>query len=457
MTGKKAESVVLSRRVELRHEVDVFVAGGGPAGVAAAVAAARQGASVFLAERHTCLGGMGTAGLVPAFMEYGDGINFLAAGVGGEVLDRLHAAGGAYGYTPEKRGGCVNINSEVLKRVYDSMLTDAGVLFTFQTPLVAVEADEGRVTSVICAAKSGLFAVRAGMYVDGTGDADLCAWAGATFEKGDSEGRMQPGTLCQKWVDIDWDAVKAGYGIEGDGSQIGRGIDAGLFTIPDRGLPGIWPVGDGIGGANVGHTFGVDGTDERSVSKALVWGRKLVREYERYYKEYLRGFEHMTLVETGSLLGLRESRRIVGDYTLTLEDYMKRAVFDDEIGRYAYAIDVHASRPNDKPGDASDSMFKTHRYAKGESYGIPYRILVPRGVHNVLAAGRCVSADRYVHGSLRVMPGCFITGQASGTAAALAALRGVGARAVPIRDLQIGLCTIGAYLPNVSLAENPVG
>lgn len=444
------QPLTFTRHVPFRHDVDVFVAGGGPAGVAAAVAAARGGARVFLAERHTCFGGMGTAGLVPAFMEFGDGVNFLAGGVGGDVLDRLHAAGGAYGYRPEvHRGGCVNINAEALKRVYDELVADAGVTFAFQTPVIAVEADNGQVAAVICAAKSGLFAVRAHTFVDCTGDGDLCAWAGAPFEKGDPQGQMQPGTLCSRWSGIDWArVVSEGEGIEGDGKQIAEGIEAGLFTIPDHGLPGMWPTGPAQGGGNIGHTFGVDGADERSVTSALVWGRKLVLEYERFYKRFLKGFEGMTLESTGALLGLRESRRIQGDYVLNIDDYKRRATFDDEVGRYAYAIDVHAARPSGRRENLSHAAFHTLRYGKGESYGIPYRILTPRTLRNVLVGGRCVSVDRSVHGSIRVMPGCFITGQACGAAAAECADKGRDTRAIDVRDVQRRLLKLGAHLPN---------
>jgi hypothetical protein len=244
--------------------------------------------------------------------------------------------------------------------------------------------------------------------------------------------------------------VREGQGIEGDQKPIAKGIAAGLFTIPDRGLPGMWPVAESRGSGNIGHTFGVDGTDERSVTEALVWGRKLVTEYERYYKQFLPGFERIELAGTGSLLGLRESRRIMGDYVLTLDDYLRRAVFADEIGRYAYTIDIHASRPNDKPGDSATSPFHTLRYKKGESYGIPYRILTPRTLHNALVAGRCVSVDRSVHGSIRVMPGCFITGQACGVAAALCAGEGCDTRGIAVKDVQQSLLRMGAYLPNVA-------
>lgn len=441
------ETVRLQRDVPVRHDVDVFVAGGGPAGCAAAVTAARAGASVFLAEGHSCFGGMGTAGLVPAFMQFGDGENFLAAGFGQEVLTRLQAIGGT---TPERDGvtGSFPIRAEVLKRLYDEMLVEAGVTFGLHTNLVAVECDAGHVSSAICWGKSGLFAVRAKLHVDCTGDGDLAAWAGAPFEKGDEHGDMMPGTLCQLWADVDLKAFgKSGVGPQN--ARIDDACDDGVFTYRDKHLPGIWAVMPGIGGGNVGHTFGVDSTDERSLTDALVWGRKLVCEYERYYKEYLAGFENMKLVGTGSLLGVRESRRITGDYVLCLDDFKSRAVFDDEIGRYSYPVDIHVSRPDDEAEyQRFMKEFEELRYATGESYGVPYRTLVPCDLGNVLVAGRCTSTDRFLQGSIRVMPGCYITGQAAGMAAALAVETGTDARGVDVGELQGRLKGMGAYLPN---------
>ncbi|MBM4050611.1 MAG: FAD-dependent oxidoreductase, partial [Planctomycetes bacterium] len=302
-------------------------------------------------------------------------------------------------------------------------------------------------TLAILAAKSGLFAVKAKMFVDGTGDGDLAAWAGAPFEKGDADGGMMPGTLCSLWADVDWDAVRT----SGLGAGEKRLLDAfkdKVFTIEDRHLPGMWRVGERVGGGNIGHTFGVDSTDERSLTQALLWGRKSLLEYERYYKQYLKGFEKMELVATGSLLGIRESRRILGDYVLNLEDFKTRATFPDEIGRYSYPVDVHASTPDEATYAKFHEDFKKLRYGRGESYGIPYRVLVPQKLRNVLVAGRCVSADRYLQGSIRVMPGCYITGQAAGAAAALAIEKGTDTRGFAVTELQARLKALGAFLPN---------
>ncbi|HEO71524.1 MAG TPA: FAD-dependent oxidoreductase, partial [Candidatus Hydrogenedentes bacterium] len=357
-------AVSFQRTIPVRHDVDVFIAGGGPAGVAAAVAAARQGAKVFLIERHNCLGGMGTVGLVPVFMQFSDGEHFLAAGLGQEIRDQLTQAGGNAGGNPN------SIRAEVLKRVYDDLMLDAGVSFTFETRLIGVETQGDAVTLAVLAAKSGLFAVRAKVFIDCTGDGDLATWAGAPFEQGDENGEVMAGTLCSLWADIDWE--RAASGQRGKEEKLVKAIEDGVFTKPDRHLPGIWRVGNELGGGNIGHTFGVDGTDERSVTEALIWGRKLVLEYERFYKEYLEGFEHMELAALGPALGLRETRRIMGDYVLNLNDFKERATFDDEIGRYSYPVDIHASKSGDAAYEKFLKDYKAFRYGKGENYGIPY-------------------------------------------------------------------------------------
>jgi len=443
--GRAAESpgkeTLFQRRIAVRHEVDVFVAGGGPSGVAAAVAAARQGARVFLAERNTCLGGMGTAGMLPLFMPFTDGIRNLAGGIGAEIQKRLKASGGS---GPDSD---VTIRAEVLKRVYDDLLLEAKVQFLFHTGLVAVEFDAGKVSAAILAGKSGLFAVKARVFLDCTGDGDLAAWAGAPFEKGDEHGGMMAGTLCSLWADIDWAAAHRG-GRASDESRLEDAFRDNVFTYEDRHLPAMFRVGRHTGGGNIGHTFGLDSTDERSITQALLWARKSLGQYERYYKKYLKGFEQMELVATASQLGSRESRRILGDYMLCLADFKARAVFPDEIGRYNYAVDIHAAKPDLASYKRYADDFKNLRYGKGESYGIPYRCLVPRKLTNVLVAGRCVSTDRYMQSSIRVMPGCFITGQAIGVAAAICSHQGCDTRSVPIADLQRRLKELGAYLPN---------
>ena len=451
-TEENRLKVLFQRSIPIRHKVDVFIAGGGPSGVAAALAATRQRAKVFLAEGQSCFGGMGTAGLVPGFSKFSDGINFLAGGVGRQVYERCRDTG-VFGpdYNPSRkyRWDSNPIHAEGLKRVYDNLITESGVDFTFQTRLIAVNAEGGYVQFAVCHGKSGLFAVKARIYVDCTGDGDLATWAGAPFEKGDVNGNMQAGTLCSIWSGINWERARTAGQYDkwpiGQSAKLKQAIDNGVFTVKDHHLPGIWLNGRTQGGGNIGHAFGVDGTNERSITEALLRERKKVLEYERYYKEYNPGFENIELAATGTLLGIRETRRIIGDYVMTLEDYKNRAGFTDEIGRYNNEVDIHASSPEQ---EKVKKLFDSLHYKEGESYGIPYRALTPRSLENVLVAGRCISTDRYVHGSLRVMPGCFITGQAAGAAAALAAAKQTSTRGIDVKELQQQLKKMGAFLPN---------
>ncbi len=449
------QMISYQRKLHVRHHVDVLVVGAGPAGIAAALAAARQGVRVLLIEPQTCFGGMGTAAGVPMFCQFSDGINFLAGGIGREVYERCHAAG-VFGPDFNADRKCRNdsnpIHGETLKRVYDRMIVESGIGYALQTYLIDVLATGTRVDAAICSAKSGVFAVQAKVYVDCTGDGDLAAWAGASFKKGDARGRLQPGTLCSVWGGIDWRKARESgmYGVWPAKQQHGLAdaIRAGVLSEPDTNMPGIWPTGEGLGGGNVGHAFGVDGTDERSLTEALIRQRERLVEYREYFRKYCPGFDNIELAATGAILGIRETRRITGDYELTLDDFQRRAVFPDEIGRYNYSIDVHASSTDAEDVAEFDRTFHSTHMRQGESYGIPYRILTPRGMDNLLVAGRCVSTDRYMQGSIRVMPGCYITGQAAGVAAAMAARSGKRTHVIDVGELQTRLKTLGAYLPN---------
>ena len=201
--------VRLTRDVEVRHEVDILIAGGGPSGVAAAITAARQGLRVLVLEAQSCLGGMGTAGGLPIFCGFTDGKNFVDGGVCREMHDRLRSMGGFAPPRWEKFMGVGDVvyRVEVLKQLYDDLLLENGVAFVLCTQCIGVETKDGRIETVFCWGKSGFFAVKASVVLDCTGDGDLCVWAGAPFEKGDARGRMQAGTLLSLWADIDWDAA----------------------------------------------------------------------------------------------------------------------------------------------------------------------------------------------------------------------------------------------------------
>ena len=262
---------------------------------------------------------------------------------------------------------------------------------------------------------------------------------------GDEEGHMMPATLCSMWGDIDWSRAVVELGKDPDNRCLKQAFEDNVFTVKDPGLPGMWRFNRHYGGGNIGHVFGVDGTDEKSITDGIIQARKRMKEYEYYYTHYLEGYEKAAVLMTGDVLGIRETRRIVCDYMAKMEDYINYAVFEDEIGRYCYPIDIHSYDVDSKENFLS---LYEKGYDIGKSYGISYSSLLPKKLNNVLVSGRCIGAERSMMGSMRVMPCCFITGMAAGTAAALASKNNEELRNINVKELQKALAVQGAYLPN---------
>ncbi len=441
-----------SRSVPVGEDLDVLVVGGGPAGIAAALGAARLGASVLLVEQMGCLGGLGTSGLVPGFCPMSDGKRVLVGGIGREVVDRLRELGGT---GPDDHGEMwdwISYNPESLKRLYDDMILEAGVTLRFFTTLTDVLSEDGRVDAVVLTGRQGPYAVRARAFVDATGDGLLSHLAGAGCEFGDVGGRLQPPTLCSIFANVDWDAFTAfrKQAEPDDAVQqtVERAIDEGFFSTPDRHHSGAWRTGRLLAGMNVGHVHGTNGVDDASLTEGMIRARRVVAENLAFYRRFIPGFEGAELATTASLLGVRETRRVVADYMLTGDDFVAKRSFPDQIGRYNYPIDLHPIEATDEAYEAFLKEFREEfRYGPGQSYGIPLRSLIVRDLTNVMVAGRCMGTDRRMQGSTRVMPCCFITGHAAGVTAGMAAdgdstVRGVEADRV-IQRLRDG----GAYIP----------
>ncbi len=431
------KEIIFEQKVHVEKQVDVFVAGGGPAGIAAAVTAARMGASVFLAEKSQCFGGAAALSAVPAFMRFSDGVNFLAGGIGREVFDKLYEG------SEDFKAVEFPLDIEKLKRIYDEMMLSSGVDFLFDTTLIGANVENGEIKNVILRGHERFFAVEAHTYIDCTGDASLSVMSGAHTAKGDQFGRMMPASLCSLWNNVDWSRAIVELGKDPDNRMLSKAFEDGVFTVQDSSLPGMWPIQNGMGGGNIGHEFQIDGTDERDLTKGIVAARKRLVEYQYYYNHYLEGYEKANIVSTGAFLGIRETRRVLGEYTLSNDDYDNRASFEDEIGRYCYPIDLHPVKPGAEKSKYEENYLKG--YGVGNSYGIPYRTLLPMDTKNLLVAGRCISTSREMNGSTRVMPCCFITGMAAGAAAALA--KESTLRTISIKKLQEELRAQGAYLP----------
>lgn len=430
-------------------DADVVVAGGGPAGVAAALAAARSGADVLLLEQTGACGGMSTSGLVPVFIHMSDREHLVASGICHELVTEMCRRMGI----AECNYIWQHIDPEILKRVYDDKLAEAGVRLFLSVKIADVIRRDDRVAALAVATSRGLKKVTGRIFIDATGDGLAAAAAGVPFELGDAEGRTMSPSLCVQYSNIDLDRMR-------EADRRGEGAHQLWFRHKDQ-IPldeyhivGVSEYGSGSGSGNLGHVYGADATDEADLTRAYREGRRVAEIIHRFYRRFVPGYEKADLTATAPLLGVRESRRIRGDYRLNFDDYRARRHFPDEVGCFYYPVDIHASTPDIEEQKKVAARMRETAYSPGENYGIPYRSLIAQGVENLLVAGRCISVDREVQSSLRVMPGCMITGTAAGAAAALAVPFGRTRRVDPgiLRDT---LRALGAYLPEVH-QESPL-
>ncbi|WP_239628399.1 FAD-dependent oxidoreductase [Paenibacillus sp. H1-7] len=442
--GKSLNTMTVpSQQLPVSYTPDVVVVGGGPTGIAAAMAAARNGADTLLIEQRGYLGGMGTAALVPAFCPYTDGEKPVIRGIGLDLLERMKQAAGADFLNRYKdRLDWVPIDVETLKRVYDDAVLASGAKLLFHTFADQVLLDGDRIQGLVISNKTGRSVVQAKLYIDATGDADLAALAGVPFQVGGEEGELQPGTMCYVVTGADKSRFDRFIQETGQGGQLEKTIVEAQQNgdLPDgrKRISGIAWISDTVAGFNFGHIFGIDGSKAEDLTRAAVEGRRLIETQIRFLRKYVPGFENAHLVHSGDQIGIRETRRIAGDYTLVVDDFLSMRTFEDDIARNSYFIDIHLA-------NATSTMTIKH-LPKGQSHGVPYRCMLPQGKSNLIVAGRSVSSDRPVQGSLRVMPNCFAMGQAAGTAAAMLSVTGGGFRDIPIRELQSKLIEQGAWL-----------
>jgi len=448
----------LRRSVPVESEYDLVVAGGGPAGAAAAICAARLGAKVLLVESTGCMGGMGTSGLVTAFDPMANGERMLVGGLMKEIVDTLCETGGlGPGMNPDHYAKKFMVwtpfRVECYKRLLDQLAVDAGVEIRFFTKLIDVDADSAsrKVRGVILHNIEGYTYIPAKTFIDATGDAVLADLCRVTCrEAGRDTPKIMPATLASLFTGMKWDE-----GVHQQWKLIHKAVEDGFFTQPDRHLPGLSKVGQNIGYLNGGHMFGLNAVRCRSLSDGVMLGRRLAAEYLAFYRKYVPGCENMEHVTTASLIGVRESRRIVGEYELNINDYQGRRIFPDTIGVFNKFVDIH-------PYDTSEEAYQTFLYEKsqrhslkaGEMFGIPYSVLVPKGWSNLWVAGRCASSDVQVHGVIRVQPAASMMGQAAGTAAVQSIRTGQPACDLNTRELVTTLRAANAYLPQEELSAS---
>lgn len=419
-------------------QADVAVLGGGPAGLCAAVAAAQEGAEVLLVERYGFLGGMATAGLVNPFMAFQTAapatphdLKLVNGGLLQVIIARLQEAGG---YNAEHQA----FDPETFKQVAQEMALEAGVRLRLHTMLFGALADEGRVRLAGVASKSGLETVAAEVFIDATGDADLAAWAGAEYEQGRPEdGLCQPMTLNFRMGGVEPDLMPSRAEIN---ALYEAAKQRGEIANPRENVLWFYTTRKGEIHFNTTRVVGKQATDAEDLTAAEIEARRQVKQMVTFLQREVSGFAHAYLLATGTQIGMRESRRVRGDYVLTAEDVLSARDFADGIARGCYPVDIH------NPA-GSGTVIKP--VPPGRSYAIPYRCLTPVGCENLLVAGRPISCDHAAHSSLRVMPIAMNVGEAAGVAAARALERQGQVRAVEVEALRRRLRERGAVIDEV--------
>ncbi|MFC4776276.1 FAD-dependent oxidoreductase [Paenibacillus sp. GCM10023252] len=420
-----------------RKTVDVLVLGGGAAGVCAAISAARSGLSVLLVESQGCLGGSRTATGVDTF--YGfytpKEQQRIVGGIPWEIASQLTEANAAFERKNTYGAGTgITYDVERLKMVYEQAVLESGAELLFHTYASEVHVTEGTITGVLLANKRGLTEVSAKVYVDTTGDGDIAARSGALFEQSETKDLQSLSTIFFMGG-VDTAAAKRVS--HADMAAMMKEANAsGKYVLPRE--EGSWHItpNPGVIQANMVRVSGVDATDPYALTLAEVEGRKQTQQYVAFLKECVAGFEHAFLMSTSHYIGVRETRRIIGEYMLTEEDVVAGRRFEDGIACCGAPVEDH--------GAGKDTRWV---YVKDDGYyHIPYRSLVPQGVGNLLVAGRCLSATHGAQASARNSAQCMAMGQAAGTAAALSIEGRTMVRSVDAELLRDRLVSQGAIL-----------
>ena len=445
------------------EQCDVLVVGGGNAGCAAALAAARSGARVILIERYGFLGGTATASMVGPWMTFHSGRDRIVGGIAQEMVERLVALGGSPGHIPDSSDYVDTItpfDPEIHKALLFEMMREANVgLLLHAYFLDAIRDEQGRVRGGRFATVAGSREIRAGRTVDATADAFVAASAGVRMQEQDLRGRVQPATMMFRLSHVDMDALAAYVRAHPEEMRTSLKTHertpqhmtaiAGLYKLwqdarkrgevsVQRELVSLFvtPYPDELT-VNMTRVVDIDPLDPDDLTRAEVESRAQVMELFRFFRSQVPGFKNARLAATATQIGIRESRRIVGEYTLTADDVLKARQFPDAVARSAYPIDIHNPK-----GEGTT----TFRLPRGSAYEIPYRCLVPLDVDDVVVAGRCISTTHEAHATTRLTPTVMTLGQAAGTAAAMSVKGHTPFRLVDVRMLHDRLIADGVDL-----------
>ncbi|MFD0676546.1 MULTISPECIES: FAD-dependent oxidoreductase [unclassified Paenibacillus] len=441
-------------------QADVVVVGGGPAGINAAIAAGRQGASTVLIERYGFLGGMSTAASVYPWMTFHteQGLQVIK-GIGQEIVERLMERGGSPGHLRDTIGFVHTVtpyHPEIYKLLAIDMLKEAGVKLLLHSFVDGVQVEDQYIRSVQLTGKSGPIQVSGSMFVDTSGDADVAYLSGVPTLMGrEGDKRTQPMTMKFRMRGVDIEAIRQNM-IENPTNFYHKTPFSELNVLPLTGIQGFYsqwnaaqvpinrdqvllftgPAHDEVL-VNCTRVQGLDGTNVEDLTQAEEEGLRQVLLMAEFLQSSVPGFSQASISSVATQIGIRETRRIDGLYQLGIDDVVTGRRFDDVIARSGYPIDIH-----DPSGKGV-----TEALVRGDgAYDIPYRCLVPQQVHNLLAAGRCISTSHEALATTRLTPSCMATGQAAGTAAAIASANKTTAAEVDIKQLQALLVQGNAVL-----------
>ncbi|MBR5220117.1 MAG: FAD-dependent oxidoreductase [Clostridia bacterium] len=416
---------------ELEKDYDLIVVGGGLTGVAAAVAASRQGLSVLLLEQDGSLGGAMSNSFVFPFMRYtyweDEKWKYLSAGIFKEMVERHRSIGGCskYGWQPE-----------LIKMMLDDMIVEAGVDILFHTRVVNVVMDGRELKSVLAASKSGTLEIRAKFFIDASGDGELMALSGCAYQLGREEDNLcQPMTTCFRLSNVNME--KYYEEIPGLQKLYNEKQKTGEISNPRENMLIMGEVSRGVLHFNTTRIVKHNPVDPTELSRAEIEARKQVLEMFNFLRQNSEAFRESAIVSIAQNIGVRESRKLLGVHVLTADDLKSLTIFDDSIALGNYDIDIH------NPEGTGTYIYS---FPKETYYSIPYQSLLPRETDNLLVAGRCLSATHEAHSAVRIMPICTCMGEAAGVAAAQAVHTATNAHTLDIHAVQQTLETNGAKI-----------
>ena len=443
--------------INVRKETDVLVIGGGPSGIMAALAAAEDGLNVMLIESRSFVGGNMTIGL-PILGFLGQKGNQIIKGLPPKLIDRLKAVQASSEHRPcPLHMSLTLVEPEAVKTVALEMLVESKVDVMFYAFCAGVVIEKDELNGVIIESKAGREAILAKTIVDCSGDADVAYRAGVPCEYGNEHGGVQPPTLMFCLGGVDTEKLRTSVATEprtyltdfipaeyfGQNNQfvlvgmrnlVKKAQEDGLTLTTERTIL-ITGLRKGEVWVNMTRVNGVNGTDPGSLTYGEIEGRKQIHDIQKYLIDYVPGFENAYFLKTAPFLGIRETRRIDGHYTMTREDVLGCRHFDDAIAVASYPLDIH----HPQGGGCTLEWC-------GDCYDIPYRSLIPQKVKNLIVAGRCISATHEAMSAIRVMAPCMAMGEAAGRAAKMAVRQGIQPADINVKQLQRELLAKGAYL-----------